>query len=436
MMRLFFPFLLVIVMGLLFSTVGCTPPEETSLVYPEYGSPPGEDPPDSRGGSLASPRMAIVDYRTIDFSDPETVTDYARAEILVTPASSLWRSDMNLGVASALKAENPDIKIIGYVNAHGSWLRWGDEPDRDPEADPYGWDFYQATKPYWSYTTEGDTMMAWKGQVLLNILNEDCRAAMVGALVDHWYAHDNVFDGIFWDHFNQVLWVPSSVPGVNGEMDLDGNGIPHREDPDEILAYRLASEALIQEARAALGNDVIQFVNGDRAAKDSTFATLVDGMMYEHFPQVGYRGGEEMRQALDPANPNSLFAARTWPRTENGGPWLILTNKYRTSFVDDNGNNIEYRNAEFSRVAALLTGTLVSYHCDEQLTHYGWPEVEFDLGEPLGGVSIDGDQISREFQHGMVWLNMTNGGDTFPFDFRIEGDEGLLQSFAYPSHFP
>ena len=42
-------------------------------------------------------------------------------------------------------------------------------------------------------------------------------------------------------------------------------------------AYRQASTDLILEFRAAMGDDVIQITNGNRAAKDPAFAALVDG---------------------------------------------------------------------------------------------------------------------------------------------------------------
>ena len=90
---------------------------------------------------------------------------------------------------------------------------------------------------------------------------------MVGVLANHWHRHPNVLDGVFWDHFNMILWVPDELPGVEGELDLDGDGIAHREDEDEIEAYRQASEDLIREFRNALGDDVIQIAERESRRK-------------------------------------------------------------------------------------------------------------------------------------------------------------------------
>jgi hypothetical protein len=375
--------------------------------------------------------IAVIDYSSLDLTDPDVAAGVARADLLVMDAGVLWSPVSNQGAVADLKARNPRLKVLGYINAHGSWLFWEDTYVSDPDDQPYGADWFRSTKPYWSYTTTGDTMMSWPGKVLLNVLDPDCRTAMVDVIVRHWNAHSNVLDGVFWDHFNSQLWTPSYVPGVDGEMDLDGDGIAHRDDEDEMAAYRAASEALITELRAALGPDIVQVANGARAATDSTFAGLLDGMMYENFPDVGF-GGESMRNALDPANPFNLFAAQEWPRKDNGGPWLIYTNKYVTQFHDADGQLVRWRLAEYSRVAALLTGGRASYHGWDQKYRYDWPAQDVVLGEPLGPAVFDGDTITREFAEGRVTLTFTTGDLPRPFDFSIEQGGRVVQSLAYP----
>lgn len=408
--------------------MGCGAAENSGQpILSSSAASPGIDGP--------APRMAIVNYTQMDFSEPEALSDYARAEMIVTSTAGLWCSRRNDGKLAEMKAINPDLKVIGYTNAHGSWLMWGDAPDRESSDNTYGWDWFQATKPYWSYTTTGDTMMSWPGKVLLNVLDPACRAAMVGVIADHWYAHPNVIDGVFWDHFNTYLWVPNVLPGVEGGMDLDGDGITHRDDEDEMLAYRQASASLICELRSALGDGVIQIANGGRAARDSVFAALVDGMMYENFPEVGFRQGN-MRLVVDLAQSNNLFAARTWPRRDNGGPWLILSNKYRTFFYDSESQPVEYRQAEFSRVVAAITGCLVTYHSADQSMSYGWPDVDFDLGYSADGIVFGSSCVERRFRNGIVRLEFSDDTGPFPFDFEITQGDEVVQMFAYPNHFP
>ncbi len=384
--------------------------------------------PPVQDATTPSPVMAIVDYSRVDLKEPAVAERFSRADIVVLDMANFWSASVTEDVVKSLKDRNPRVKVIGYVNAHDCWLSWGETSDR------YHADWYIATRPYWSYTTTGDTMQAWPGKVLVNVLDPACRSAMIGVLADHLDAYPSRIDGIFWDHFNEQLWVPSDLPGVEGEMDLDGNGLAHVDDPAEQAAYREASTAMITEARARLGADVIQIANGNRAARDSVFAGLLDGMFYENFPEVGFSGSHYI-QALDPAVPHNLLAARNWPRTDNGGPWLILSNKFEFSFWDDSGDMLAYREAEFARVMALMAGVAVSYHT-EQKTRWGWPEVELALGAATTEPVRDGQRLTRTFEHGTVSLEYKTGKRPVPFSFTIVQNGDTVQAFDLPRHVP
>ena len=418
----------IILFTCLLTWAGCSSSENFQPLVADY---PGE--PSVQESSW--PAMAIVDWGSVDFSDPAVVAKFAQADILVLETAYLWQPGKNPGAIAALKELNPDLKIVGYISAHSSWLRWGVVDRSEQEEPSYNWEWYQATREYWSYSTTGDTMLSWPGKALLNVLDPDCRAAMVQVLTDHWHAHDNVLDGIFWDHFNAFLWVQISIPGVEGQMDLDGDGIPHREDEDEMQAYREASADLISRARRALGGDVIQIANGQRAAADSAFAGLLDGMFYENFPEYSFTG-EKMRKALDPSVPNNLFAAATWPRSNNGGPWLILSNANRFTAQDDEGVPVSWRRAEFNRVVGLLTGCLPVYHAEGLEYQYGWPEIEVELGLPLAEAVIQEDRISREFEYGSVHLDFSGSTSLIPFDFAIVQKDSVRQQFNMADFLP
>lgn len=392
----------------------------------EAGAPSSE--PVDLVAERSWPAMAVVDWGQVDFSDPKVVADFAQADIIVLETSYLWREWAYSGAIAALKAQNPDVKVVGYISAHASWEIWG-EVDRSAEEIPYySWEWYQATKPYWSYTTTGDTMQSWPGKNLLNVLDPNCRAAMVEVLAQQWTLHENVLDGILWDHFNDYLWVPLTLPGVEGEMDLDGDGIPHRQDEDEMQAYRDASVDLIQRTRRALGADVIQIANGQRAPSDSLFAGLLDGMFYENFPEYNW-GGDKMRGALDPTKPNNLFTVVDWPRKNNGGPWLILSNASRFAAINEQGQYEIWRQAEFNRVVALLTGCTSVYYAEGLAYRYGWPEVEFELGLPAGPAIFEGNRISREFEGGSVHLDFEVADTAAPFDFAVVQKDSVRQRF-------
>jgi len=402
--------------------IGCAIPEEEDILEPGY------DGGGSRGGEVDLPAgahncMAIVEYDSPDFTDAAVIEKYSKARVVIFVPNYLWALNASPDIISSMKAINPDLKVLGYFNAQTSWLNWADD---DPITQSYTHSWHQATSPYWSYSTTGDTMMAWPGKVLINILEEDCRNAMVDVLAEQWAANANVFDGIFWDHFNTQLWVASNVPGCDGEVDLDGDGIAHGDDEDEMQAYRDASTALVQRVSSVLGPDVIQVTNGNRAARDADFAGLVDGMMYERFPEIGF-SGDEMRNALDPAVGNNLFESRTWPKTSNGGPFLILTNKMNFSIIEDGGNRVTYFRAEFNRIVALLTDNYVTYHPITEEHSYGWPDVDVSLGLPVGDVAFEGDVITREFENGRVTLDFNTANPAAPFNFQIEQDGEVVQ---------
>ncbi|MBU8869999.1 MAG: putative glycoside hydrolase family 15 protein [Gemmatimonadales bacterium] len=381
------------------------------------------------------PAMAVVDWGSIDFSDPANLQKFAKADILILETAYLWKEGRDSGAIAGLKALNPDIKILGYINAHGSWESWGEVDRSEAEYPSYMWDWYAKTRDFWSYTTTGDTMMSWPGKILLDFLNPDCRAAMVQVLSDHWYAHENVLDGIFWDHFNSYLWVMPNISGVVGEMDLDGDGISHREDEDEMQAYRDASVDLISRTRRALGGDVIQIANGQRAPADSIFAGLLDGMFYEDFPEYNY-SDQKMCKALDPSVFNNLFSAKNWPSTQNGGPWLILSNPRCLTATNDDGEYLIWKRAEFNRVVGLLSGCLPVYCPQNQRNRYGWPEIEVELGLPLSGAVIDGDLVSREFELGRVVLDFSEATAMAPFGFVIEKQGIVQQQFGMKDYLP
>jgi hypothetical protein len=398
---------------------------------PADPAPAGQPPQDA----TRSPRMAVVDYLTGNLDTPEAVARYARADLVVLESTYLWAWPRNAGFVAGVKALNPDIKIIGYVLGKTSWTTWGDEPDSDPTANPYGWDWYNATRPYWCFTTTGDTVMDWPHQVVIDITNPACRRAMIDVLLKWRREGENRVDGFFWDYFSTTLWMPDAVAAaMDGEPDLDHDGIGHFEDLDEQQAFRDAQSALVLETRAAFGNDFIQIFNGGRAAGDSTFAALGDGMFYEMFPTVGFWGGPRVALALDPAQPNNLYAARGWPRTRNGGPWLILSNPMMARWTKLDGQIVEFNLGDLNRVVALLTGATACYHEPPDL-RYGWPSYEPALGPPLGGVVASGDTLTRDFTGGRVKVIMRSGDVPLAFDYEITEADTVVQALRFPDYY-
>lgn len=373
-------------------------------------------------------RIAAIDYSVGDLTDPNELAKYTRADIVVVQCDQFWGRDSFEGRMDLLRAAKPDIKIIGYFRSKVVKASWGDQSREDQT---YNYDLYQASKPYWCATTTGDTLMDWPGAVLFDYTNPAARQAMLGVFLKYQRTSSNKFDGIYWDYFNEKLWIAPAVTDMEGEPDMDGDGIGHFEDADEMQAFQDAQYDWVAETRAALGGGFIQIANGARALTDPQFAAQFDGMFYELFPNVGFGSGETFKKALDPNQPNNLWAAHTWPRTVNGGPWLILSHASTIgSYRAPDGTWQPIVAGNLLRAVALLTDA-TSTHYDGTGTHSaGVPDLEIDLGAPLGEVVIDGDRYTREFERGRVVLEMGNGYYPLPFAYAIPKDGVIVEQFG------
>ena len=381
-----------------------------------------------------SPRhIAVVDFANLDWSDPAVLESHARADFLAIMASWIWPGGDygDVPVLDRIRALNPDIKIIGYVSVKSAQLWAAGSPPG------FFWrDWLDRTRPYWAYTTEGDTVQDFPGNVVLNITDPECRRVEIETILDFHRAALNQLDGVYWDYFNNGLWIPDMVD-VHGEPDLDGDGIPLGQDPDELAAYKNGCVDLVTALRDSLGEGFIQFFNGQRAYSDSTFAALSDGLMYELYPTL-YYPRPELQNSLDPSYPCNLFAARNWVRDVNGGPYIVLSHPGASIYTDYLGVQQTVSTGDQYRAVALIADLYACWHEGQSTVHYtfGWPEVDVCLGEPLGPVVIQGSFLRREFQYGNVEIEMTTGRYPNPFDFRIWSQGELVSELDIPHHVP
>lgn len=389
------------------------------LALPACTSPssPSGESPTSRIVHDGSLRIAALDYQIGDLNDPAVLAKYSRADVLVVQCDQFWGRASFSGRMDLLRASNPDLKIIGYFRSKVVKTQWGEVAR---EAQTYNYDLYQASLPYWSHTTTGDTVTDWPGAVLFDYTDPAARAAMLEVFMSYQNASTEKFDGVYWDYFNPKLWIAPTVNNMNGEPDLDQDGIAHWDDADELQAFVDGQDAWVAEMEAAMGRGFIQIANGYRALQDSTFAGKFDGMYYEIFPNVGFTGGARFDQALDVDRYNNLWTARSWPRETNGGPWLILGHAPRVgSYQGPDGQWLPVNASDLTRVMALMTDA-TAIHFDNSGSHRaGIPTVELNLGRALGGATVDGDFYTREFEHGRVGLQMGTGSYPVPFDYQI-----------------
>lgn len=382
-----------------------------------------------------SPRhVAITDGSSPDWADPATIEKFSRADFVVVMGHHLWKGGGagSINVIEQMKALNPDMVIVGYCSVKSAQIAG---LQQNPESYWYNW--YVNTEPYFVQTTEGEVAQDWPTSRLINILEPGCRTAMIDVIMDMQNNSLNVFDGIMWDYFNNWLWVSPNVETL-GDPDMDGDGIGHWDDPDEMVAYRAAQVELVNATRDSLGEGFIQFFNGQRAYADSSFAALGDGAFYELFPTLFFPH-PDMAHALDPDYPFSLMNARSWFRTQNGGPFLVLSSIWYTSFVDNNYEATVIITGDKFRAVSLIADTYSSWNTNMDGSHspvYNWTSHDVSLGEPLGPAVFEDPFIRRDFQYGRVEIEMTYGGYPDPFDYRIWCLGQLVSELAIPYHTP
>ncbi len=372
--------------------------------------------------------IAALDYVVGDLHDPAEMAKLARADLLVLSAWQFWESNKELDL---IRQANPDIKIVAYFSVKAIQDQWATAHEGN-----YTWRLYHTAQPFLVHTTTGDTASDWYGSTLYNFTDPAARAAMLDIFQEYQTTSTNRFDGVFWDYFSPTLWVPQDIRAETGDADFDGDGIGHWDDPDEIDLFLRSQEAWIDEMRARMGEDFIQIANGVRALVDSTFAAKVDGMFYEDFPAQGFYGRPPFEMALDPAVFNNLWAAHNWPRTRNGGPWLILSHMRSGGvFFGPAPDYTPYQidADDLTRAVALLTDATAITYDDSGERSAGIPAKEYNLGAPLGGVTIDYPVYTREFERGRIVLTMRTGDYPRPFDFEVYQGDQLIDRSPYPA---
>ena len=367
-----------------------------------------------------------------DESLPQIAEQLARADIVSVTSSVYWDNGEReaFDIVNAIKAHNPDCTVLGYVLVQEIPLFWANQPPGT-----YSRIIYDAMLPFWSYTTTGDTLSSWPGTIEVNILNPDCRDLLVSVYVDYYTSSNTQFDGIFYDYFSDTIWIPAFVD-CDGSADLDEDGIPQEHDPDERAAFRAAQEDLLLAMRAAMGDTFPIVCNGKRAQRDSAFASLMDGINYEIFPTMRLPD-PPIGSALDPDLSYSLWYTGAWPRTEAGGPYVIIEHIQRYRVLDHEGEIFNLESGDIFRVIGLLVDGIYPAWEPSGVHDFGWPDLPLSLGEPLGPAVIDGDVYTREFTYGDVWMELKNGGQwPDPFRYRITIDGRVVQELDVPYHYP
>jgi hypothetical protein len=361
-------------------------------------------PPDTLSGAFPSnpyPEKSVVHWAPFYHWTDETIGQAAQSKAIVVPMGRCFAEESR-EVIERLRELNPDVQILGYLPLLVSYMLPTDTTGlRD--ALPFVFDYYDAVKGNWACTTTGDTLVIWPEAVFLDPIVEDgIDRTLITKIVDliETYQTDGgpPIDGIMHDYFMYSVYIsPYSRPTVDGEPDLDGDGVPCGEDQDERDLLLLWQKEYLRELRARFGDDFIMVGNGRPPQEDPELAGLLNGIFYESFPNGPWCWTDRkgFLRLLD--NQREGFLARAKGRT-----WSILAN-----------DQVEQNNF-FCLVSSLLAGCLFT-ELHGSSTFTGWT-LTVNAGDPEGEISVEGNidsllTASRPFRHGEARISFNpNGG--------------------------
>jgi len=355
------------------------------------------------GASLSNryPEKSVVHWAPFHYWTDETIGQVAQSKAIVVPMERCFAEESR-EVIERLKALNPDVQILAYFPVLVSYMIPQDTAGLRA-ALPFAYDYYDTVEDDWARTTTGDTLMIWPEAVFLDPIGENgIDRALITKIVDlietYQEGDGTPIDGIMHDYFMYSVYIsPYSRPTVEGEPDLDGDGVPCGEDQDERDLLLLWQKEYLLELRARFGDDFIMIGNGRPPQEDPELAGLLNGIFYELFPNGPWCWTDRrgFLRLLD--NQREGFLARAKGRT-----WSILSN-----------DQIEQNNL-FCLVSSLLAGCLYT-ELHGSSTFTGWT-LTLNAGEPAGEISVEGNTdslltASRPFRYGEARISFNpNGG--------------------------
>lgn len=357
--------------------------------------------PSSPSQTFSWPHKGVLHWLSFFGWDDETIREAAEAGMVIFPMDFSLSPDA-APVIDRLRQINPAIKILGYHLVLAV-------PELYPDtlylrrSLPYSLDYYYLALNHWAWTTTGDTLSIWPDQIFLNpIPGGDPNVALMEGIAEllheHLEEHPGQVDGIMHDYFMYSPYInPTMAERVEGEIDLDGNGVLFSDDPAERAMFLQWQRDYAATIRDRLGPDFIQIGNGRVPQEDAGLAAHLNGIFYEVFPNMCW--GLSDREGL-------LMLLRNhedgWLAEALGRTWSIVTN-----------HDVEYNNL-FCALTSLLTGC---FYADLQngAIFEGWT-VDLHPGVPASDLVIEGRPDSmmtfrREFTRGEVRMTfMRNGG--------------------------
>jgi len=365
------------------------------------GSP--SEPGDPLGSSTLIeqyPMRGVTHWSSFFEWDETTTAEAAKAGMLIFPINSCFSPD-GADVIARLRELNPDIMILGYLGVLTVSEFYPDTPNLE-RSFPWTLDFYRLVEDNWAWTTTGDTLHVWPKMIFLDPITGDGEADselltgivdLLEEYVDNW---PEAIDGVMHDYFMYQPYISPFNSNVEGEIDLDGDGITTGDDEDEKAILLRWQKDYASEIRSRFGRDFIQIANGKVPLEDSELAGHLNGIFYELFPNMCW--GFTDRTGFEKLLENQ---ADGWLAKAHGRTWSLLTN-----------NTIEYNNM-FCMLSSLLAGCFYT-ELQDNFIFRGWT-IDIDAGTALSQLTVEGKADSiltyrRTFSGGEALISFNPSG--------------------------
>ncbi len=367
----------------------------------------GPQIPTNAAATLPLPAQAWMDRSLLLATYDETqLAEMASSPMVILPLR-LSLSEEGATAIRRLRQLNPDLLVIGMFSVLSVDQSWNtaNQRERFPIIGP----IFDLMQPHRMTTTTGAEPLMWDGAPMVNPwtrggFKESLLNRMMDVIAAQALLYPDILDGVFHDYMSAF---PHLYPGQEdepnvGEVDMDGDGIGTRDDPDENVAWVQWQHQLLAQWKLRFGPGLIQIVNGRLPHFDADIAGFTTGIAYESFPTTvwGYSDEEAMALLQEHLEPGWLGPAR-------GNTFSLLW--------DRNG-----RRSTFCRIASMLLGQ--PYVLTDLNGFVGRDVLAPPASTPIGPMLVEdkptgGKIFSREFVEGTARIETSSNGMTVRAEF-------------------
>jgi len=360
----------------------------------------------NRSRAFITPQHDYPRLANLYWKNPITMGDakeLAKWDVIVLDMQTQTNS---ASAIKEIKRLNPKAVILAYTTANEMPV------ERLSQVEPSGsglWhELAKGDKAVWRLKTiDGNSLVFWPGNVMMNLgVKDENGQTYAGYLTDFYQdkiLSTGLWDGLFFDN----VW--QNVTWFNKNIDIDNNG---RQRPTTEIDWQWQNyyRDFFQKLRDRFGSQYLIIGNGDGA-----YHQLINGRMFESFPDYWQGGWSGSLKSYNEANDNGYA-----PRLN-----IIESNTANT------GNRYDYQSLRYGLASSLMFDGYYAFGYGTNLREQLWWYDEYDaqIGQPVSEPYNLSDKNSRvwkagvwqrDFEFGTVVVNSTDKPQTISFDGEYE----------------